>query len=53
MKNLPTKNLVYGLAAANAALCWYWTSNACDCSNGDRPILRKLIQLLWMFLGLA
>lgn len=46
--------LIYWLAAGNAALCWYWTSHACECAKAtDRPLLRKLIQLLWMFLGLA
>jgi|688.fasta_scaffold72426_7 hypothetical protein len=45
--------LIYVMAAANAVLAYYWTSSACDCASQDRPILRKLIALLWMFLGLV
>lgn len=46
--------LIYWLAAGNAFLAWYWSSHACTCAHAtDRPILRKLIQLLWLFLGLA
>jgi hypothetical protein len=45
--------LIYVMAAGNAVLAYYWTSSACDCASQDRPILRKLIALLWMFLGLV
>lgn len=46
------RTLIYLMGAANAMLAWYWTSHACDCGH-DRPILRKLIQLFWIFIGLA
>jgi hypothetical protein len=47
------RTLIYCMAAGNAVLAYYWTSSACNCGHGDRPILRKLIALLWMFLGLV